>query len=70
MNQKDRLIRYLEKHKTINPLESWQSLGIYRLSDVVFRLKKDGYDIRTEKISVNNQFGESCRVAKYHLVES
>ena len=48
MTQANRLLDYLKTNGTINPLESWQQLGIYRLSDTVFRLRKEGYLIRTD----------------------
>ena len=67
-SQKDRLLEYLQTNGTINPLESWQRLGIYRLAAVVFLLKKDGWDIITHTIEVRNQWGEPCRIAKYELV--
>jgi len=65
MTQSNRLLDYLKLHGTINPLESWQQLGIYRLSDTVFRLRKQGYLIRTDLVEVKNQFNEVCRVANY-----
>lgn len=65
MTQSNRLLDYLKTNGTINPLESWQQLGIYRLSDTVFRLRKEGYLIRTDLVEVKNQFNEVCRVANY-----
>lgn len=65
MSQKERLLDYLKQHGTINPLESWQQLGIYRLSDVVLQLRVNGHNIRTEYIKVKNRYDEPCRVAKY-----
>ncbi len=67
MTQKIRLAKYLENHKKINPLEAWQLLGIYRLSDVVFKLRKEGWNIKTNDTVVQNQFGENCVVAEYLL---
>lgn len=67
MSQTERLLDYLQTHGTINPLESWQRLGIYRLSDTVHRLRKAGHKIRTDLVDVKNQFDEDCRVAKYVL---
>lgn len=37
--QKKRLLEYLQKHGTITPLEAWTQLSIYRLSDVIMRLR-------------------------------
>tara|TARA_R110000803_G_scaffold192742_2_gene255638 strand:- start:19 stop:231 length:213 start_codon:yes stop_codon:yes gene_type:complete len=65
--QKDRLIKHLAENESINPLTAWIDLGIYRLSDTIFRLRNDGYNIVTEKLIVKNKFGESCIVANYKL---
>ena len=65
--QNERLLAYLKKGKTINPLESWVELGIYRLSDTIFRLRNEGFNIETEKLTVKNKFGENCTVANYKL---
>lgn len=67
MKQTERLLDYLKEHKTINPLVSWNYLGIYRLAAVVFLLRKEGWEIRTNTVEVKNQFGESCHVAEYEL---
>jgi Helix-turn-helix domain len=69
MTQKERLLNYLKQHHTINPLEAWQHLGIYRLAAVVLLLRKDGHDIETKKTEVKNQFGEVCHVATYAFTE-
>jgi len=65
MTQKERLLNYLKQHGKINPLQSWQALGIYRLSAVILDLRKDGHDIQTVNTPVKNQFGEKCNVATY-----
>ena len=66
MTQKMRTLRYFQTHKKgLTPLDFWTKLGIYRASDVVYRLKKDGYKIKTERINVKNQFDETCTVAYY-----
>jgi hypothetical protein len=65
MTQKERLLNYLKQHGQINPLQSWQALGIYRLSAVVLDLRKAGHFIETVLTPVQNQFGEECRVATY-----
>lgn len=68
MTQKERLLDYLKSHGRINPLDAWKQLGIYRLSAVVFDLRKDGHRIETTRKAVQNQFGEECVVAEYVLV--
>ena len=68
MNQTERLTAHLIEHKTINPLQAWSTLGIYRLSDTIYRLRKAGYGIVTNQLEVTNQFGEKCVVGEYELV--
>lgn len=66
MNQKQRVLEWLKRHKGITPLEAWVELGIYRLSDVIWKLRKY-YIIDTEEKVIINKFGEECRVAFYVL---
>lgn len=65
--QAARLLDHLAAGKTINPLEAWLKLGIYRLADTVFQLRERGYPVRTRIKPMQNRFGEPCRVAEYHL---
>lgn len=63
--QLERLLNYLIENKSIDPLNAWKELGIYRISDTVLKLRKKGYNITTERKRVFNQFGEECKVANY-----
>jgi hypothetical protein len=65
MTQQERLIKYFKKHKSIDPLQAWTKLGIYRLADCVYQLRKKGFKIETQKITVINKFKEDCVVALY-----
>lgn len=47
MTQKEQVLNYLREHGSITSQEAWKKYDITRLADVVFRLKKDGYDITT-----------------------
>lgn len=67
MSQKQRLLDFLKKYGKINPLQAWRDLGIYRLSDTVLQLRKEGHDIETTKIEVKNKFDEDCKVAEYRI---
>lgn len=67
MTQDERLLDHLQKFYSIQPLESWTRLGIYRLSACIHRLRRQGHKIRTDIVAVQNQFGEDCHVAKYTL---
>ena len=67
--QTQRLYNYLLANRTIQPLEAWQKLGIYRLAAVVHLLKQHSaelkFNIATKRIDVKNQFNEKCHVAQY-----
>lgn len=68
-SQNERLLNYLKTHKTINPLEAWSELGIYRLGARVWDLRAMGYNIQQDRIKVFNRFKEVCRVAEYRLFD-
>ena len=66
--QCDRLLSYLETHPGITPMGAWNELGIYRLGARVWDLKhKRGYNITKRLVTVQNRFGEDCKVAQYRL---
>ena len=73
MSQKTRALKRFQKkqqnkrNRGMTPLDMWVELGIYRAADVVFQLRKDGHDIRTDYVIVKNQYDEYCRVAYYTL---
>jgi hypothetical protein len=66
--QTKRLLDYLIANRSIDPLTSWTSLGIYRLAAVIFLLRKDGHQILTKRKEVLNTFNEKCTVAEYILL--
>jgi len=66
-NQNQRLLAYLQANQTIQPLEAWLNLGLYRLGARIFDLRKAGYGITKTMVKVENRFQESCRVAEYRL---
>ena len=67
-NQEKRLLDYLKVNDKISPMEAWTELGIYRLSDVVFKLRNKDFEIETERKSVMNRFDEPCNFAEYKLL--
>lgn len=65
-SQNARLLERL-KQGPINPMQAWQELGIYRVGARCYDLRQQGHTITTETVKVTNRFGETCRVAEYHL---
>lgn len=65
--QPARLLAVALAGEKVHPLYGWKRLGIYRLSDTAFRLRGMGWPIRTDRLDVENRFGEPCHVALYGL---
>ena len=65
--QPARLLAALLDGKKVNPLSGWRVLGIYRLSDTVFQLRKLGLPVITDRLDVQNRFGDACHVAEYFI---
>lgn len=65
MKQKERLLAYLEEHKSITQLEALSELGILRLASRISDLKRGGYKISSSRVTVKNRYGEKCNVAEY-----
>lgn len=67
MSQCARILSHLELFGSIDPMEAMLDLGVYRLAARVNDLKADGHSIRAEMVTVQNRFGEDCRVARYSI---
>ena len=61
VSQAKNILAHLVQHKTITPLEALNQYGCFRLSAVIFNLKKDGHNIVTHIIKKNKK-----RFAQYH----
>lgn len=65
--QPGRLLAALLRGRRIDPLTGWAQLGIYRLADTAFQLRKTGWPVVTGRRVVLNRYGEPCNVAEYYL---
>lgn len=67
MTQKDAIKNHLEEHGSITSLEAINLFGITRLSDVIYRLKRqDDMVITTTNKTVKNRFGGNSTYCVYH----
>jgi hypothetical protein len=66
MEQKQIIAAHLKKHGRITSLEAIKLYTVTRLADVIYKLKKDGYDIYTER----RVSGSKKTYARYHLIKS
>lgn len=67
MTQKEMILTHLQTDKSITPLQSLTEYGVYRLSDVIFKLRET-YNIKTEQKSTLNRFNKVVKYAKYIYV--
>lgn len=67
MTQKTRVLQWLQEGKTLTRLQALTELGIFELSARLIELKRDGHKIKSESITVQNRWGEKCRVAQYWM---
>lgn len=69
MTQKQRILEHLKKYGSITTWDSFELYGDTRLSDKIYRLKKDNYEFDEEWISKKNRYGKPVTFKKYILKE-
>ena len=65
--QRDRVLNYIFIHGSISSLEAIKDLGVTRLADVIFKLKKQGYNVITREEKSTNRYNEPVYYARYYL---
>lgn len=65
--QAQRVLNYIETFGAITQLEALKDLGVMRLASRISDLKKQGYAIVSETITVRNRFEEDCYIKQYRL---
>lgn len=66
-SQNKRLLAHLKAGNVVDPLKSWQTLGIYRLAARIHDLINEGHPINKAWITAFNRYGEKVRVRAYWL---
>lgn len=66
--QMTEVLKYMQTHKGITSIQAIEKFGATRLSDIIFRLRKEGYEIETESITKKNRYGHTTTFARYTLV--
>jgi hypothetical protein len=66
---KERVLKYMLDFGSITYLDAIADLGVARLADVIFRLRKDGYKIITEDAHGTNRYGEKVTYARYSFAK-
>lgn len=66
--QKTEVLKFMQTHKGITSFQAFERFGITRLADIIYKLKKDGWDISTESRTTKNRYGHVVNYAKYSLM--
>jgi hypothetical protein len=67
ITQKDRILKHLQEYGSITTWDSFSLYGDTRLSDKIYRLKKEGYDFNEEWETKMNRFGNPVTFKRYIL---
>lgn len=65
--QYDKVLQWLNKYGTITQLEAFEQFACFRLSAVIYLLRKDGYDIDTIDTRGKDRYGDTVYFATYVL---
>lgn len=55
MTQRENILKYIQEHGSITPMEAWTEFGCYRLSGRIFELRQQGWNINTEQMFSNGK---------------
>ena len=66
-NQKVIIEKWLHDYGSITGKQAMEDCGVYRLSGVIFELRKKGLDIETNTLAVKNRYGKTSYVAQYQI---
>lgn len=65
-SKKSQVLAYLKRNKRgITGIEALQKFGLYRLSDAIFRLRNEGYNIVTDMVQPDDP--DEAPYARYYL---
>lgn len=67
MSQREMVIAHLEAGYSISNLEALEEYGIGRLSDIILKLRREGYPIKTVMIRTKNRYGKEIIYGRYEL---
>jgi len=69
MTQTEKILRHLQEHGSITPLDALQEYGIMRLASRICDIKRAGVAVEKEIETAKNRYGEPVRYARYRLME-
>lgn len=68
--QASEVLHYMQTHKRgITSMQAIERFGATRLSDIIYRLKKLGFEIESESITEKNRYGHTVTYSRYYLAK-
>jgi hypothetical protein len=67
MNQRERVLEYLQEGKVLTRLNSWNELGILEAPARISELRSQGHKIKTTFKTVVNRYGDKVHIANWSL---
>jgi hypothetical protein len=68
VTQKTMILQHLKRYGSIEPLTALREYGVYRLGAIIFNLRKDGENIKTETLKSTSRItGKPVHFANYIL---
>ncbi len=61
------LLDHFESGGSLTAMEAAKLYSVGRLAARVSDLRRSGYPIKGDMVSVKNQFGDTCRVKRYYM---
>ena len=65
--QNERILSYIEEKGSITQLEALNDLRVMRLASRISDLKRKGYNIISENVTIKNRYGEKCSIKRYSI---
>lgn len=62
------ILAHLKDHKTITSMEAIQRYGITRLSDIIYKLRRNGYNVVSKTKVVRTRYNHT-NVSEYSLCD-
>ena len=65
MNQREKILQFIDEHGSITALTAMRSLGIMRLASRINEIRESGVDIVSVYVSTTNRYNEPTRYVRY-----
>ena len=64
-NKTQEVLKHLQNNKEITSRQAIEFFGATRLSAIIFKLRKRGYNIITKREECIDRYGNTCRFGRY-----